>query len=59
VIEREVLENQRQIGTPCGEELQIHVLRKDAGAELSGCNLRSTRVDVLQMREHEAMLESI
>jgi hypothetical protein len=59
VIEWEVLEDQRQIGTPCGEELQVQVLRKDAGAEFSGCNPRSTRVDVLQMREHEAMLESI
>jgi hypothetical protein len=35
------------------------VLRKDAGAELAGRHLGSARIDVLEMSEHEAMLESI
>jgi hypothetical protein len=54
-----VLEDERQIGSPRPEELQVDVLWEDAGAELSGRDLGSARVDVFQVGKHEPMLESI
>jgi hypothetical protein len=36
VIKRQVLEDGRQIGASRGKELDVQVLREDAGAELAG-----------------------
>ena len=46
-------------GTALGQEPQVDRLRKDPGAELPGPDLGAGRVDVLQVRKHEAVLEAL
>jgi hypothetical protein len=59
VLEREVLDDERKIGPPGPQEVEIGPLREDARAELGRGDLGPVRPDVLEVRDHEAVLEAV
>ena len=59
LLQREVLEDRRQVGPALGQELDVDPLWEHTGAELRRLRLGAVRGDVLQVREHEAVLEAV
>jgi sugar phosphate isomerase/epimerase len=59
VFQAQVLDDQGQVGAPVAEELEVRPLLEDALAELPGADFGAAGVDVLQVRDDEAVLEAL
>ena len=59
VLEREVFEDQREVRPSRRKEVDVRRLREAPGRELDRPDVGSARVDVLQVGEHEAVLEAV
>ena len=59
MLKRQMFEDQRKVGPARAKELDVAALREDAGSELRRVSLGSFCAHVLQVRQHEVMLEPI
>ena len=58
VLDRQMLEDERQVRALLLEEAQVAALREDALAELRRIDFRPLRADILQVRDHQVIFEA-
>ena len=59
VGEWQMLGDEIKIGSACAKKLEVRRLAENAGTELWCSHLRAASIYILQVREHEAILESV